>query len=92
MAIKKIIKKVKNKVIDVASDVMAAPAMIKAHNKMKQADKDVATLKLARGYDNSQSDNAVMARTAANFVRDRIKKENYEQEYARRRSGKPNRY
>jgi hypothetical protein len=40
----------------------------------KQGDKDMKAIKLARAYDNSSSEKAVMARTSADFAKDRIRK------------------
>jgi hypothetical protein len=70
------IKKMKNKIIDVTSDVLSAVPQWKAKRAQKQADYDVKTIKRARSYDNSQSDEATMARTAAYMVKKRLTKKN----------------
>lgn len=73
------LNKLKQKVIGVTSDVISSPARLKALRSKQQADKDVATLKLARSYDKApQYDNegnitrAGMARSLANDVRSRL--------------------
>jgi len=71
---------VKKKVIDVASDVMSAPAQIKAARSKSRADSYTKALKLARSYDKAPSydekgvTDAGMARSLAEDVRDKIKK------------------
>lgn len=48
MAIKDIIKKAKNKVVDVASDIMSAPARIKSQMSVDKANSQIADLKMVR--------------------------------------------
>lgn len=54
-ALKKKIGGVKNKVIDVASDVLSAPAQLKYKINKAQVDSDVAGIKKAREYGNAPS-------------------------------------
>lgn len=67
-------KNIKKGLINVTANILSAPAQYKAHRAIKQADKDVATIKRARSYDNSTSDAAVGARTAAYMVKKRLQK------------------
>ena len=75
--VKKVAKKAKKAVIDATADVISAPARLKANADMKQADKDVAALKLARKFPkeaasfdmNGNPTDALKARTAADEVR-----------------------
>ena len=50
-----IIKKAKDKIIDVASDIMSAPARMKAKKAMIKADQDVADIKMVREMKNVDS-------------------------------------
>lgn len=68
------LKKIKKAVIGAVSSALAAPKTYKANRAIKQADRDVATIKKARAYDSSTSDDAVRARTAAYIVKKRITK------------------
>lgn len=77
------IKKIKNKAIDMMSDVLSAKPRWKAKKAMKQADYDVAILKKARSYDNAPDfddmgmpTDAMKVRTAADAVKMRLKKKN----------------
>lgn len=80
-----IIKKVKDKVIDVASDIMSAPARMKAKKAMVKADQDVADLKMVRemkSVDSSDMDwRDPLFRARAN-----VSGLKYEAEYARKRA------
>lgn len=67
-------KKVIQKVIGLTSSAMAAPATLRAYRADKQATRDVNTIKHARAYDNSTSDDAVRARTASYMVKKRLTK------------------
>ena len=65
---------------DFTANLISAPAQIRAKRAMKQADKDVATIKRARSYDRAPSyddkgiTNAGMARSLAQDVKDRVSK------------------
>ena len=50
MAIKDTFNKAKAKVIDVASDIMSAPAQARAINAKKKADAQVADIKMVRQF------------------------------------------
>lgn len=71
----------KKKVIGVTSDILSAPARMKANRVIKQADSDVKILKEARAYDNAPNFNddgsvtdAFKVRSLASDVKDRLKK------------------
>jgi len=73
----------KEKIIDVTSDVLSAPARLKARKTMRQADSDVKILKEARAYDNAPNFNddgsvtdAFKVRSLARGVKDRLNKKN----------------
>lgn len=72
--INQLLKKVKGKVINATATVIAAKPIIKSKMVQRQATKDVNTIKYARAFDNSTSDRAVMARTAAEIVKERLMK------------------
>lgn len=80
-----IVKKIKNKIIDVASDIMSAPARMKAKKAMIKADQDVADIKMVRemqGVDSSDMDwRDPLFRARAN-----VSGLKYEAEYARKRA------
>jgi len=44
------IKKIKNKIVDVTSDVLSAVPQWKSYKSKQQADRDVAVIKNHRGY------------------------------------------
>lgn len=76
-------KKIKNKVVDIVSDIISVKPRWKAKKAMMQADYDVATLKKARSYDSAPDfdemgmpTDAMKARTMADTVRMRITKKN----------------
>lgn len=50
MAIKQIVKKVGEKVVDVASDVLSAPARIKANAQIKQSDRVYKDAKMVNDF------------------------------------------
>lgn len=68
------LKAIKDKAVNATANVISAPAQYKAYKAGKQATSDVRTIKRARAYDKSTSDEATMARTAAQMVKDRITK------------------
>ena len=72
------VKKVAKKVVDVASDIISAPAVIKQKIGKTQSDRDVDTLKRARAYDNAPDEandgDAGRTRFMASEVKDRLKK------------------
>ena len=74
----KAVKKVGKKVVGVTSDVMSAPAKMKAGMSKMQADRDVDTMKRARAYDNAPDEandgDAGRTRFMAQEVKDRLKK------------------
>jgi len=80
-----VVKKIKNKIIDVASDIMSAPARMKAKKAMIKADQDVADIKMVRemkGVDSSDMDwRDPLFRARAN-----VSGLKYEAEYARKRA------
>jgi hypothetical protein len=80
-----IIRKAKNKIIDITSDIMSAPARIKAKKSMLKADQDIADLKMVRemrGVDSSDMDwRDPLFRARAN-----VSGLKYEAEYARKRA------
>lgn len=76
-------KKIKNKIIDIASDVMSFKPRRNAKKAMVQADYDVAILKQARSYDDAPDfddmgmpTDAFKTRTMADAVRVRLAKKN----------------
>jgi hypothetical protein len=77
--------KIMKKVIDVASDIMSAPARMKAKKAMIKADQDVADIKMVRemqGVDSSDMDwRDPLFRARAN-----VSGLKYEAEYARKRA------
>ena len=82
MATKEMQRTMPNKIKDVASNLMSMPSRMKMNKSMKQANKDVSTLKNARKYKDAPSfdykDNpnkeAIMARDEAERVKLRLKK------------------
>lgn len=72
------VKKMAKKVVDVASDVMSAPAKMKANRTMRQASSDVSVLKRARAYDKAPDEandgDAGRTRFMAGVVKDRLTK------------------
>ena len=74
-----ILKTIKQGVIGATSDVLSAPAKLKAIRSKQQADSDVSTLKTARSYksapsmsSNGMPTDAFKARSLAFDVKDRL--------------------
>ena len=74
------IKKIKNKAIDVTSDILSAKPRWNVKEDIKQSTYDTATLKKARAYDNApdfvggKPTDAFKVRAMADEVRTRLKK------------------
>jgi hypothetical protein len=86
-----IIQKAKKKIIDVASDMMSAPARIKAEAAKKKADQDVADIKLVRetkNVDTSDKD----YRDPVFRARANVSNMKFEREYSKKMSGKSHRF
>lgn len=66
-------KALKNKIVDKASDVLSAPARAYYGVKSARSNMDANTLKKARAYDNSPSDEARNYRAAAAAIKKRYK-------------------
>jgi len=109
MAIIDKLKKAKNKVIDVASDIMSAPARMKANTQMKknaQNDADLKLVKETKGVSMKGQDyhnpifraraNVAVLKYDAELERKKMankpQTKDYQTEYAKRMSGKSNRF
>ena len=78
---KKIIKRYKDKIQDVASTIMASPSILTSKMKQDRADRETTILKEARMYDNApdfddngKPSDAFKTRVMAREIKDRIKK------------------
>jgi hypothetical protein len=85
-----ILNKVKNKVIDVTSDIMSAPARMKSRSAQTKADNEVKMIKMVResrgrADKGDESDPLFRARVMVNHMK-------YESDYAKKMSGKSTRY
>lgn len=95
MAISNIIKKVANKVVDVTSDVLSAPARMNAAAAKTKADNDVAAIKTVRAMKGvpdkgDQSDPLFRARAVVSNLK--TDNANYAADYAKKMSPKPKRF
>lgn len=77
--------KIIKKVIDVASDIMSAPARMKAKKAMIKADQDVADIKMVREMKSVDSSNMDW-RDPLFRARANVSGLKYEAEYARKRA------
>lgn len=78
-----ILKTIKQGVIGATSDILSAPAKLKAIRSKQQADSDISTLKTARSYKgapgmdmNGNPTDAFKARSLAQDVSDRLTAKN----------------
>lgn len=74
-----IINSIKSGIVGATSDLLSAPARLKALRSKQQADSDVATIKRARSYKNAPGidakgnpTDAGMARSLASDVKSRV--------------------
>ena len=78
--LKKTLKRIKNKAVDKASDVLSAPARIKSKMVQDQSELDLKKIKFARSYDdapnfrNGVRTDAFEARSVAEGVKERLLK------------------
>lgn len=95
MAISKQIKKIGNKIVDVTSDIMSAPARIKANNSKSKADSDVKQIKTVREMKNvpdEGDERDPLFRMRVNVSNMKTDSQRYSDEYARKMSPKPKRF